>query len=65
MIYDKGFAKFPDNVRYGQSFEYMFVLSKGKPKTFNPIKTESTQAGNKKKLQIGKRMVIQKIKSHN
>lgn len=50
MIYDKGFAKFPDAVRYGQSFEYMFVLSKGVPKTFNPIKTESTQAGNKKEV---------------
>lgn len=25
-------------VRYGQVFEYMFVLSKGLPKTFNPIK---------------------------
>lgn len=25
------------NNRYYQSFEYMFVLSKGKPKTFNPI----------------------------
>jgi len=24
--------------RYEQSFEYMFVFSKGKPKTFNPIK---------------------------
>lgn len=25
-------------VRYGNAFEYMFILSKGKPKTFNPIK---------------------------
>lgn len=25
-------------VRYAQVFEYMFVFSKGKPKTFNPIK---------------------------
>ena len=25
-------------VRYGQVFEYMFVLSKGLPRTFNPIK---------------------------
>jgi len=50
MIYDKGFAKFPDAVRYGQSFEYMFVLSKGFPKTFNPVKTESTQSGNKKEI---------------
>lgn len=48
MIYDKGFAKFPDIVRYAQSFEYMFVFSKGKLKTFNPVKTLSVQCGNKK-----------------
>lgn len=45
MIYYKGFAKFPDKTRYGQSFEYMFVLSKGKVKTFNPIKVPAKQAG--------------------
>lgn len=38
MIYQKsGFAN-PSRNRYHQIFEYMFVLSKGKPKTFNPIK---------------------------
>ncbi len=37
MIYDKGSCRFPDVTRYYQSFEYMFVFSKGKPKTFNPI----------------------------
>lgn len=26
------------NYAYSQNFEYMFVLSKGRPKTFNPIK---------------------------
>ena len=31
--------------RYEQEFEYMFVLSKGKPKTFNPIKVECKYAG--------------------
>ena len=45
MIYDKGFAKFPDYVRYGQSFEYMFIFSKGKLKTFNPIKELSKWFG--------------------
>ena len=30
--------------RYEQKFEYMFVLSKGKPQTFNPI-TETTNKG--------------------
>ena len=31
--------------RYEQEFEYMFILSKGKPKTFNPIKIPSKYAG--------------------
>lgn len=33
-------------LRYSQCFEYMFVFSKGKPKTFNPIMIP-TQAGKK------------------
>ena len=37
MIYKRTCA-FPDVVRYYQDFEYMFVFSKGKPKTFNPLK---------------------------
>ena len=38
MIYLKtGFSN-PSSNRYHQVFEYMFVFSKGKPKTFNPIK---------------------------
>ena len=37
MIYDKGNCPFPDKTRYYNCFEYMFVFSKGKPKTFNPI----------------------------
>ena len=32
--------------RYEQQFEYMFVLSKGKPKKFNPIKEDCKTAGN-------------------
>lgn len=37
MIYAKrGFA-FPSKNRYNQVFEYMFILSKGKPEVFNPI----------------------------
>lgn len=37
MIYLKNQLAFPDFNRYYNAFEYMFVLSKGKPKTFNPI----------------------------
>ena len=32
--------------RYEQEFEYMFVFSKGKPKTFNPIMIDCKFAGN-------------------
>ena len=31
--------------RYEQQFEFMFVFSKGKPKTFNPIKVKTKSAG--------------------
>ena len=33
--------------RYEQEFEYMFVFSKGKPKTFNPIMKKNKLAGKK------------------
>ncbi len=35
MIYEKNGSSFPDKTRYYQCFEYMFVLSKGIPKTKN------------------------------
>lgn len=38
MIWNKGSFAFPSKGRYHQVFEYMFVFSKGIPKTFNPIK---------------------------
>lgn len=38
MIYEKHNFSNPSHVRYHQAFEYMFVLAKGQPKTFNPIK---------------------------
>jgi DNA modification methylase len=34
--------------RYEQQFEYMFVLSKGRPKTFNPLMQHCKSAGKKK-----------------
>ena len=44
MIYNR--SSMPNqSPRYGQDFEYMFVLSKGKPKTFNPIMVNCTYAG--------------------
>ena len=38
MIWRKSNFSNPSSSRYHQTFEYIFVLSKGKPKTFNPIK---------------------------
>ena len=38
MIYLKNGPAYPSQDRYYQVFEFMFILSKGKPKTFNPIK---------------------------
>ena len=38
MIYIKDVCPFPDTNRYYQNFEYMFVFSKGKPKTTNLLK---------------------------
>jgi DNA modification methylase len=38
MIYQKNNFSNPSSTRYHQIFEFMFVLSKGKLKTFNPIK---------------------------
>lgn len=38
MIYKKKGSRFPDTNRYHQVFEYMFVFSKGRPKTVNLIR---------------------------
>jgi len=38
MIYEKGGIPYPSSNRYNQISEYMFVFSKGKPKTYNLIK---------------------------
>ena len=37
MIYEKTGVSYPSIGRYTPIFDYMFVFSKGKPKTFNPI----------------------------
>ena len=47
MIYAKNNYIPLTHNRYEQQFDYMFVLSKGKPKTFNPIKIKCKGAGQK------------------
>jgi len=41
MIYRKNSYPFPPSNRYYQQFEYMFVLSKGAPKTANLLRVET------------------------
>jgi site-specific DNA-methyltransferase (adenine-specific) len=45
MIYVKDSCPFPQEGQYNQIFEYMFVLSKGKLKTFNPIRRQNNWGG--------------------
>lgn len=45
MIWSKETFTFPDPTRYGQSFEYMFVFSKGKPKTVHKLKDRTNKWG--------------------
>jgi DNA modification methylase len=41
MIYLKNSCPFPSLDRYNQIFEYMFVFTNGKPKTFTPLKRKN------------------------
>ena len=45
MIWEKDAFTFPDNTRYRQCFEYMFVFSKGKPKSINKISDRKNKFG--------------------
>jgi len=45
MIYLKSGSSFPSSNRYYQVFEYMFVFSKGAPKTINLIKDRKNRWG--------------------
>jgi site-specific DNA-methyltransferase (adenine-specific) len=48
MIYQKsGTGACGSNYTYWQSFEYMFVLSKGRPKTINRLRQINTSCGTK------------------
>ena len=50
MIYRKQFYVPLTHNRYEQEWEFMFILSKGKPKTFNPIKVPTLFGGKKSTL---------------
>jgi len=48
MIYQKCGFQFPMTNRYQQVFEYMFVFTKGRPKTFNPLKDRKNKCAGEK-----------------
>lgn len=45
MIYQKKNTPFMRSNAYTNCFEFMFVFSKGKPNTFNPLKTKTQRSG--------------------
>lgn len=52
MLYGKkNFIPLTHN-RYEQAFEYAFVFSRGRPKTFNPILIDTVTAGDKKNYRL-------------
>lgn len=73
MIYQKNNPMPNKGNRYLQSFEYMFVLSKGKPSTFNPIMLPCKYANQPTKpskwsadgtLIKGEKRIINEFKKH-
>lgn len=48
MVYQRNGITFPDAQRYYNCFEYMFVFSKGKPKTVNLIKDHKNSSAGQK-----------------
>lgn len=48
MIYRKKNTPFMRTNAYTNCYEFMFVLSKGKPNTFNPLKTKTARNGREK-----------------
>jgi DNA modification methylase len=55
MIYRSGKPPLTHN-RYEQEFEYMFILSKGKPKTFNAIRVPCIEAGKSRRRNYGEKI---------
>ncbi len=52
MIYHKSnyAPAYPTLRRYANTFEYMFILSKGKPKTFTPIQVDKSVLSTKQRI---------------
>ncbi len=48
MIYEKRNTPFMRSNAYTNCYEFMFVFSKGRPNTFNPLKTKTVRQGKEK-----------------
>ena len=48
MIYRKKNTPFMRSNAYTNCYEFMFIFSKGKPNTFNPLKTKTVRSGKEK-----------------
>ena len=67
MIYVKEsvLPMFPNSQRYNHSFEYMFVLSKGKPAVFHPLrqpKTKNKKGADQITVKLGGRERVKRIR---
>lgn len=65
MIYAKTNAIPLTHNRYEQEFEYMFIFSKGKPKTFNAIKISCLHSGYKNNRNVEKKHKEQSTRKRN
>lgn len=73
MIYQKKNTPFMRSNAYTNCFEFMFILSKGKPKTFNPLMEKTVRSGyemlthNKKADGVNKKILkeLKKEKTRN
>ena len=63
MIYQKNNFSNPSNNRYHQIFEYMFILSKGSPKTFNPINDRKNKRVGVRKLSPSRKASGEMVRS--
>lgn len=65
MIYRKRNTPFMRSNAYTNCYEYMFIFAKGKPNTFNPLKTKTVRSGieklvaNKKADGINKKVIAE------
>lgn len=66
MIYEKAQSPFGSNLCYLQSFEYMFIFSKGRPKTLNLIRDRKNKRSGVESVAAGGLSVdgIKQVRKH-